>query len=127
MSAQVLPIFLLAMMIGDARLGATSQRPPSSLWVTLLLYVLNFGTILVGEIAALISISNGGTTLLHALVCAAFAAGAAFLTLRFVIATAGDYSEHFSKPARSRQRRLANALSLLIGATTFLILFVATS
>jgi hypothetical protein len=99
-TAQVLPIFLLVLIVGEARLGATSRGEPSDLGVILLAYVLNVALLLAGEVAALIAVASGETYLLHILVCVALASSIALLMMRFLITTLDDYGEHFSQETR---------------------------
>lgn len=126
-TAQILPIFLLVMLVGDARLGTTGPRHPSRLWFSLLIYVLNAAIILAGEVAALIAVGSGETNGLHLLTCGALAASAGYLMMRFLVTTLNDYSEHFSREARRRQLRAVLALSVPIIVFTYFTLIFATN
>lgn len=113
-AAQVLPIFLLVMLVGDARLGSGDSRD-APLWFRLLAYMLNAAIILTGLVAALIATGSGGTLILQALVSAAIASGCAYLVMRFVVTVLRESSDDLSAAARRRQLRLVAFLSL----TTF--------
>jgi hypothetical protein len=126
-TAQILPIFLLVLMVGDARLGATDgRREPSRLGSRLFTYVLNVGIILTGEVAALIAVASGETFFLHLFVCGALASSVGFLMMRFLVATLDDYREHFSREARARQARLMLAVTMPIMIVVYFTLALAT-
>ena len=126
-TAQILPIFLLVMLIGDARLGTASERrQPSRLWLSLIIYVLNAAIILAGEVAALIAVGSGETRQLHILVCGALAASAGYLMMRFLVTTLDDYGEHFSTEAKNRQWRAVLALTVPVMAIIYFVLVFAT-
>lgn len=125
-TAQILPIFLLAMLIGESRMGATAPKDPVRLATSLILYVLMASLIIAGEIAALVAIGSGETRLIHNLACGAIAAGVAFLMMRFLLVTLAEYKDHFSADAQDRQFRVVLIVTLLILIGTQLTLAFAT-
>ena len=113
-TAQILPIFLLAMLIGEARMGITVKKNQENLAFSLLAYVLLATIVIAGEVAALISIGSGETRFLHNVVCGAVGAGVAFLMMRFLHSTLDQYRDHFSAEAQNRQTRIVLIVALLI-------------
>ncbi len=117
-TAQILPIFLLAMLIGESRMGAATPKNPTRLATNLVIYVVLATIIIAGEVAALVAVGSGETGLLHSLTCGALAAGLAFLMMRFLLVTLAEYKDHFSAEAQDRQFRVVLLVMLLtlIGA-----------
>jgi hypothetical protein len=124
-TAQVLPIFLLVMLVGEARLGSMSSRQ-SPLWVRLAIYLLNAGVIIAGEVAALIATGSGETLVLHVLVCGAVAAGCAYLMSRFLWTILDESKDELSEAAQARQTRLLIAVSVAVIVAVYFALVLST-
>lgn len=125
--AQVLPIFLLVMLVGEARMGVIEgDAPPSLLWLRLVVYVLNAAIVIAGEIAALLALANGPTFALHLLVCGAIASSAAYLLGAFLWAVLRDHQEYFSERARVRHGRIVMAVVPPTMLIVYLVLVFST-
>lgn len=125
-TAQILPIFLLVMMVGETRMGVTVPPNKSRLPRSLFIYVVMSFILFAGEIAALIAIASGETRLLRVLVCVAIAASCSLLMMRFLLTTLDAYSEHFSPTTQDRQVRIVLAISIPFLVVTSLALDLGT-
>lgn len=106
-AAQVLPILLLVMAVGETRLKARFATRLEDLWVNLFVFIPMVLFVVAGEIAALRALAQGnaGETE-HTLTTAGFAMGLTYLFLWFLRSTLDDFQQHLSPEARRRQLRL---------------------
>jgi hypothetical protein len=125
-TAQILPIFMLVMLVGEARLGSASSRqlPMRS---RLAIYVLHASLIIAGEVAALIAVGSGETEVLHLLVCGAVASGCSYLMTRFLTTVLDESGEELTQDAQLRQSRLVLQIGLVIAGSVYLALAVGTA
>jgi flagellar basal body-associated protein FliL len=114
--AQILPVFLLVMAIGEARLPR--RRPgegKEDLKVNIFLSIAMILFVVAGEVASLRAVAEGDASEAeHAFATAGFAAGLVYVVMWMIRSGLDEYRDDFSPAARKRQLRLTIILTLLI-------------
>jgi hypothetical protein len=123
-TAQVLPVFLLVMVFGEARLQKRRDgTPPESLRLHMMSWIFSMLLIIGGELASLrVLLRETQGVWEHALAVGGLAMGLSFVVMWMLLSGLDEYRDDFSPETRAKQRRLIFPVTFLCIAGTFLAL-----